>query len=223
MEATRDQPIFAGLKGYPQVLRSILRTPRTVITAALLIILTIIRTINGTFWSILVTKQLRIPEQHLAIYPFARSMMMLLFFFLLMPKVRKMDTRRPMLVGYVGFIASQLILINAPVKSYGWVLVATLLEACSLPLISTLLDKLIALNVDAEERARIMAILYAIVIVVSSPFGWIAGRLSEIDRGLPFVINIVLFVIGGLIVLFAGRLEDGDVEVVETAEESAAA
>jgi hypothetical protein len=101
------------------------------------------------------------------------------------------------------------------------VLVATLLEACSLPLISTLLDKLIVLNVDASERARIMAILYAVVIIFTSPFGWIAGKLSEIDRGLPFVINIALFVAGGLIVLFAGRLEGGTVDVPEHAEETA--
>ncbi len=223
MKATRNQPIFSALKEYPQVLRAILRTPRTVITAALMIILSIIRTINGTFWSIMVTQELQIPEQHLAIYPFARSITMLLFFFVLMPRVRKMEARRPMLVGYMGFVASQLILINAPIKNYGWVLVATLLEACSLPLISTLLDKLIALNVDAEERARIMAILYAVVIIFTSPFGWIAGKLSEIDRGLPFVINIALFITGGLIVLLAGQLEDGEGPVTEPAEESAPA
>jgi Na+/melibiose symporter-like transporter len=221
MKATQDQALFSVLKGYPQVLKSILSAPATLVTAALMIILSIIKTINGTFWSILVTQELQIPEQHLALYPFARSMTMLLFFFLLMPKIRKMEARRPMLVGYMGFVASQLILINAPVKSYGWVLVATLLEACSLPLISTLLDKLIVLNVDASERARIMAILYAVVIIFTSPFGWIAGKLSEIDRGLPFVINIALFVAGGLIVLFAGRLEGGTVDVPEHAEETA--
>jgi MFS family permease len=222
MKATRDQPLFSGLKEYPQVMRGILRAPATLVTAALMIILSISRTINGTFWSILVTQELRIPEQHLAIYPFARSMAMLLFFFLLMPKIRQMEARLPMLVGYMGFVMSQLILINAPVKSYGWVLVATLLEACSLPLIATLLDKLIVLNVDPAERARIMAILYAVVIVFTSPFGWIAGKLSEIDRGLPFVINVVIFIAGGLIVLFAGRLEGREGPVAEPAEESAA-
>ena len=223
MEATQDQPFFSALKGYPQVLKGILRAPATLVTAALMIILSIIRTINGTFWSIMVTQELQIPEKHLAIYPFARSMTMLLFFFLLMPKIRRMEARRPMLVGYLGFVASQLILINAPVSGYGWVLVATLLEACSLPLISTLLDKLIALNVDPAERARIMALLYAVVIIFTSPFGWIAGKVSEIDRGLPFVINIALFVIGALIVLFAGRLEGRNVGGAEPAEESATA
>jgi uncharacterized membrane protein YeaQ/YmgE (transglycosylase-associated protein family) len=65
---------------------------------------------------------------------------------------------------------------------------------------------LVVLTVDAKERARIMALLSVLVIVVTSPFGWIAGQLSEVNRSWPFILNIVLFGVGSLLTYFEGRL-----------------
>jgi hypothetical protein len=41
--------------------------------------------------------------------------------------------------------------------------------------------------------------------VLTSPFGWIAGQLSAIDRSLPFVLNMGLFVIGAGLVWMIRR------------------
>ena len=209
MRETRHQPLFAVLRETPAVFRQILRTPITLYTAGLMIILGITSMVRGTFWSILVTEKLQIPAEHLALYPFARSITMLLFFFLVMPRLRTVDVRKPMLLGFVGMIVSQIILISVPVKNYGLLLLTTVLEACSVPLASTLLDKLIVLTVDAKERARIMGLLAAVVLVATSPFGWIAGQLSEVNRSLPFIFNIVLFGVGSLLIYFETRLLQG--------------
>jgi uncharacterized membrane protein YeaQ/YmgE (transglycosylase-associated protein family) len=64
---------------------------------------------------------------------------------------------------------------------------------------------MIVVTVDAQERARIMALLFLIVIIISTPFGWIAGQLSEINRILPFVMNISLYLIGAVLVVLAAR------------------
>jgi len=56
-------------------------------------------------------------------------------------------------------------------------------EAFSLPLVSTLLDKLVVLVVDPRERARIMGLLFVLVILLTTPFGWIGGQLSELNPG----------------------------------------
>ena len=45
-----------------------------------------------------------------------------------------------------------------------------------------------------------------IVILLTSPFGWIAGQLSELNRIFPFVLNIGLFLIGMVLVWLAWRL-----------------
>jgi predicted MFS family arabinose efflux permease len=179
--------------------------------------------VQRTFWSILVTEKLQIPPQHLAYYPFARSMTMLLFFFLVMPKLRNMDVRKPMIFGFLGLIVSHVTLISVPAKNYALLLVATLLEACSVPIATTLLEKLVVLVVEAQERARIMAILYVMVMVFTSPFGWIAGRISEIDRSLPFVLNIALFAIGVLLTHLASRSANDRITINETIKEAAEA
>ncbi len=205
MAETRGKPLFDVLRGYPAVFRQILRTPVTLLMLGLMVVLGITRMISGTFWSILATEKLQIPAEHLAIYPFAKSIVMLFFFFLVMPKLRHSATHKPMIVGFLGLVLSNLILISAPPGSYGWLLLATLLEACSVPLASTLLDTLIVVNVNAEERARIMAILYVLVILATSPFGWIAGKMSAINRSLPFVLSIGLFGGGVLLTFLTGR------------------
>jgi hypothetical protein len=173
--------------------------------------------VRGTFWSILVTEKLLIPPQHLALYPFARSVTMLLFFFLVMPRLRSMDMGRPMVLAFVGLLFSQVILVSVPPRDYVLLLVSVILEACSFAAASTLLEKLMVLAVDAKERARIMAILYVIVIVFASPFGWIAGQMSEINRSLPFALTIVLFGTGGLLTYVASRLARGGGGLGETA------
>jgi Na+/melibiose symporter-like transporter len=206
MRETRGQPLLSILRGYPAVLRQLLQSRATLLTAGLMVVLSIYMVvIRGTFWSILVTKKLAIPEQHLVLYTFARSLVMLLFFFLAMPHLRDMKDRDPMLLGFLGLILSNVILISVPPGNYWLLLIATVIEACSMPLANTLLQRLIVVNVAAEERARIMAILNMGVIIFTSPFGWIAGRMSETDRSLPFVLSIGLFVLGALLTYWVAQ------------------
>lgn len=221
MKETKGQHLLAILREYPSVLRQVLRTPPTLFTAGLMVILSICMMISGTFWAILVTEKLQIAPQYLALYPFARSITMLLFFFLVMPRLGGRAVHKPMMIGFLGLVISQIILINIPAQSYLLLLAATILEACSIPLASTLLNKLVIVTVDAQERARIMAILYVMVIVFTAPFGWIAGQISEINRNLPFILIIVLFSIGGLLTYLASRLATDEIEIKEIAEEAA--
>ena len=205
MAETRGQPLFAVLRGYPAVLRQLLRARTTLLTAGIMLVLSIYMMIRGTFWSILVTEKLQIPAEHLALYPFARSMVMLAFFFVAMPRLRDRDSRKPMILGFAGLILSYVLLISVPPGNYWLLLLATVIEACSMPMANTLLQKLIVVNVEAEERARIMAILNMGVIVFTSPFGWIAGRMSEMNRSLPFVLSIGLLGLGVLLTYLVAR------------------
>jgi len=65
-----------------------------------------------------------------------------------------------------------------------------------------ILGKTLYTNAD---RARIVAIIYVMVIAVTTPFGWISGELSSISKVLPFVMNIALFAAGALLVLRAAK------------------
>jgi hypothetical protein len=206
MEETRRQPLTSVLRGSAGVLRSILRSPIVMSIVGLLAILGIYRTISNTFWSILATERLLLPPATLSLYQFLRSLCMLVVFFTVMPRLRNADPYRTMPLGFAGLIAGQVILIATPPGGYIMLAAATVVEAFSLPLVSTLLDKLVVIVVDPQERARIMGLLFVLVILVTTPFGWIGGQLSEINRVLPFVLLIVLFLAGIALTVVAGRL-----------------
>jgi MFS family permease len=205
MHETRNQSVFSALGEYRGVFQQVLHTPQTLYTAAIMLIMSICLMVNSGFWSIIVVERLKIPAEHIALYPFVKSIIMLLFFFVVTPRIAKLPFRIPVIAGMLSFIASQLVLISLPEKSYALLLVSTLLEACAVATINPQLDRMAVLNVDPQERARIMAILYVTIITLTSPFGWIAGELSSISRVLPFVLNIALFAAGAVLAYLAGR------------------
>ena len=44
-----------------------------------------------------------------------------------------------------------------------------------------------------------------IALLITTPFGWIAGQLSELNRILPFILNMVLMLLGSVLVVLAWR------------------
>lgn len=206
MRESRHQNLFSVLNEYPGVLKQILRTPATLYTLGIMLALSISNLISGNFWAIIVTQKLNIPASDLSIYPFARSALMMLFFFVIQPRIKEMHFKIPMLVGFACYISAYILLINLPEKSYFLLLVSVLLEACGMTTVGPLLDKMTVVTVNAQERARILSIMYVTVIVLTSPFGWIAGTLSSMDRVLPFVMSLALYGVGALLTWQAARL-----------------
>ncbi len=153
-------------------------------------------------------------ETRLALYPALRSLTMLVFFFVGMPWVQRFtalgerDERLPMIVGFSLAVISQVILAVIRPGAEWLLLVTTVLDGCSIPLTTTLLQKFTATTVDAQERARVMSMLAMGVLMVSSPFGWLAGRLSSVNRRLPFVMAAVLLGIGAVLTYLASRAEE---------------
>ncbi len=205
MHETRHQSIFDILGEYKGVLRDLLQTPQTLYTAGIILIITISNLISGSFWGIIVTEKLHIPAQNLAIFPFVKSAIILFFFFMIMPRIKQMHFKLPMTAGFLGFVASQILLISAPDQGYLFLITSAFLEACSFAAVSPLVDQMIVLTIDPKERARIQSILYVGIILLTSPFGWIAGTLSGLNKDLPFILNIALFIIGALLAYLAGN------------------
>lgn len=205
MHETRHQSLVNALREYGGILQELLRTPQTLYTAAIMLIISISNVITGSFWGIIVTERLHIPAQHLAIFPFVKSAVMLFFFFMVMPRFNKMHFKLPVAIGFLGLIVSQLMLITAPDQGYLFLIISVFLEACCFAAINPLMDQMIVLTIAPKERARIQSILYVGIILITSPFGWIAGNLSGIDKILPFILNITLFSIGSVLAYMAGN------------------
>jgi MFS family permease len=204
MHETRHQNMFGILSEYKGVFRDFLHTPQTLYTAGIVLVLGISSMVSGSFWAIIVTEKLHVPAQNLALFPFFKSAIILIFFFVIMPQIKKMHYKVPMVVGFLSYVLSQVLLITAPDRGYGFLIANAFLEACSFAAVSPLVDQMMVLTIDPKERARIQSILYVGTILITSPFGWIAGTLSGINKDLPFILNIVLFALGAVLAYFAG-------------------
>ncbi|KPV53033.1 hypothetical protein SE17_11970, partial [Kouleothrix aurantiaca] len=131
LQETRGQSVLTLLGEYRGVLHKILRAPQTLLTAGIMLVISIANLISGGFWSILVTQKLHIADRYLALFPLVKSAIILSFFFLLMPRLNKLNPKVPMMVGFIGFLASQIVLVSAPEQGYGLLLLSVFLEACS--------------------------------------------------------------------------------------------
>ncbi len=203
MEETRHLNLFQQFSGYGTVIKQLLKTSETMLTLGIMLVMSICSMVNSTFWSIIATQDILVPSKAVGMFPLLSSFIMLIFFFFLVPKLKAISFKNPLIIGFLTFIASQLLLILTPEKGWFILIISILLEACSLSLIGPLLDSMQVILVDPQERARLIAMLYVTVMALSSPFGWIAGVLSEVDHRLPFVMNIVLLAFGILLTIFA--------------------
>ena len=205
LHETRHQSLFSLLGEYGGVFQGLIRSPQTLYTAGIMLVVSISTMINGSFWGIIVTEKLHIPAQHLAIFPFVKTAIMFAFFFMVNPLLNRLHFKLPMTIGFMGFIISQILLISAPDKGYFILLLSVFLEACSFAAVNPLVDRMIVQTIEPKERARIQSLLYVGIILLTSPFGWIAGSLSTINKDLPFVINVILFIVGAILAYLTGK------------------
>jgi Na+/melibiose symporter-like transporter len=171
-----------------------------------MVITNIYTTVSGSFWGVLFTTKLGFADSEISIYVALRSIVMTACFFLLGPRLTNLRRfRLPLWVGFGAFFLSQMLLVVMPARAVPLLIVSVTLEAVAAALVSPMTESLLALAMESNERARVSAMVYVALIVLISPFGWIAGQLSAIDRALPFALNMGLFAIGIGLVWLIGR------------------
>jgi len=200
MEETKNSSYIELLSGYGKIFKLILTNPKTIFTVAILVVLNIVVTINGTFWSVIVTERVHIPNEYIGVLTAIKSIFMLFMFLVIIPKLNINRFKMPMLFGFLLLFISQCVIITTPQNQFFLIVGSIILEALSFSLINPLMDSLQVVMVDKAERARIMGIVYTVVILITAPFGSIAGYLSNIDLRLPFVLNLILIAIGFILV-----------------------
>ena len=193
MEATKESSIINQLSGYKDVFLLILKTPPMRRLLILLPMVSIFQMITGTFFALYMTQDLQINEYFLAYFPVIRAGVGLLFFFFIQNRLGRFKRLHLMGVGMVLFIAGHIMLLTAPPQNIPWLLVYALMDAWAAALFFPRLDALVFSSIDAEERARCRSLINVLVLAIVSPFGFLAGYLSDINRRLPFGLNMVLF------------------------------
>lgn len=202
---TADKSVFKLLRQYVGVVSALRRNRATVAAIFVLLAVMIYNTVRNAFWAVLLTEGLLFPAESLSWFHALRSAVLLLVYLVIVPKLNHSRVTRPLLAGF-GLTAMGLVcLIAAPERSVLFVVTATALEASGYAISGPFMETLLVRAVDPAERARILALANVAVIAVTSPFGWVAGVLSERAKTMPFVMLLVIMAIAILSILYYRR------------------
>jgi len=206
MAETRHRSIVSLLGEYRSVFGQILHSKPILAALSLMVITNIYTTVSGNFWGVLFTGKLGFSNSQISTYVAIRSIIMTISFFLIGPRLTNLRRfRLPLWAGFAAFLVSQLLLVVMPPHAAFLLVISVVLEAIASALVSPMTESLLAVSLESNERARVSAMVYVTLIILISPFGWIAGQLSGMDRSLPFALNMILFAIGLVLVWFIGR------------------
>lgn len=207
MRDTKGVPISKILAEYKAIALQVSKTPRTVLIVAIMMILNITAAVSNNFFALFATKNLDMPESWLAWFPIGRAIVMLIFIFTVQTALSHLSFRIPVLIGLILYIASQIVLITTQPDHLLPLVFYILLEAFAYALVIPQKDSMMVKFIDPLERARISSIVYMAMIAVSSPFGWIAGELSQRNRSWPFIMNIILFALCFILIVYTRRIK----------------
>ncbi|ACZ30253.1 major facilitator superfamily MFS_1 [Xylanimonas cellulosilytica DSM 15894] len=204
MAQTRDVSVWKLLAGYRSVAGLLLRSKGSVLSLGIMALVAAVTLVNGTFWQVLVSQHLHVPDAVLPFFPMVRSLLSMLLFFTLIPRLTTaVDLKKPTLWGFGVYLAGQLLLVTIPaangsatLATYVFLGVCLLLDAFGGGMMFMLSESLVALHVDEAERSRVMALQRTVVMLAAAPFGWISGLLSGMNRTYPFLLTAALLVVG---------------------------
>jgi MFS transporter, DHA1 family, tetracycline resistance protein len=204
----RETPPFRlgeALADHRRVLASLVRSPFTLLAFVLFAINSVHLVIRRTFFSILLTEGLGFPKEAVALFPAIQSAVMVVVFVFAMPALARRTPAFALSTGLVAGVAGYLVLVLSPQASYAFAVISAILTAYSSAVSVAIVESLLANAIEDAERAKIMAVLQVFLFAISTPFGALAGVLSEADEKLPFVLLVFLLVASIFVTVALGR------------------
>lgn len=192
MAETRGVSMLGRLWDSRRVLFTMLKSRRAMLTVAFIACFSGFKAINETFWPLLVTEKLGIPAENLSLFSTMKTLLMLGCYFLIVPRLDLRRFRNPVLLGLGLFVLQEVLLLLMPVGAYWMVLLTVVMEAFALSMLTPLATSLQMVNIDREERARMLGFFAALCMMVTSPLSTVAGAIAEANRALPFALNLAL-------------------------------
>lgn len=206
---TKGVSVFHMLGEYRQLIPRLLQDRGVLKAVAVSVILYITNMVSTNFFSLYVTQRLGLSENFLALFPILNASVMLVFMVGIQHRLSATKFRIPLLIGLGLYCVAALVLIFSPADSLGFVLLYVFVSAVAAALINPRKDALLQLTINPQERARLNALIMASTIALSSPFGYLTGWLSSLDRRLPFAFTFLLFLLAMVVI---GRIQEPRME-----------
>jgi len=206
-KATKNIKISQSILEYKHVVPMILKNKNTLVTLFVMICTVCSEMVTNTFFSLYVTSNLGISEKILAFLPFIRAIVMLIFFFGVQKILDRLSFKMPMIIGMVIYIFCQILLLNCPFGNVFLLAIHVFLDSIAFALVIPRKDAMATKYTEPNERARILSLLITISLIISTPFGYISGVLSDMNRAYPFYLSIAFYLTTILLLIFVMKEE----------------
>lgn len=209
MEATKNRSMLSLLWECKDVYIKIIREKRMVLTLGITAAYTLITTITRDYWALYLHDNLGIAEGDVVLFTTIKSIVTLVCIFLLVPRAQRVHFKRPTLVSLCVYAVAQILLLANP---GGWMLVpglvlSVVLEAAAISVLNPVTHSLLFVNAEEDERARVCGMVFATVALIVTVFPALVGMLAQINLVLPFVVNLGLFVLTGILTVLISRTD----------------
>lgn len=194
-QETKEISYHELLVGYKDVFISILHSSRMLFVLIFMAITNIILITTTSFFSLYITEKLYLSDELVAVFPVIRTLIMLVFVMGLQNVMNRLTMKTNLLMGFVCYILSHIVLLMSPDNSLLLVMIYTILEAMAYAIILPRKDAIMGSFVQTKDRSRVYAIFNGGMIALSAPFGVIIGELFAYNMAYPFILNIFLFLI----------------------------
>lgn len=198
-EETRGKSWGELLSGYKTAVKKIMESRGIIFSIIISILVEIVAMLGTTFWQIIASRRIGIPDTLLPVFPMAKNILSIILFFTVIARIKQSKMKWPLYGGFISSIAGCILLVSikkADAAGYMILIFSLIFDALGTSILATLRESLVAIHADKEQRSVILALLQTTVMLVSVPFGYIGGLLSDISRALPFVLCIGLLLIG---------------------------
>lgn len=210
IEESRGKSIFLRLWDSRNVFFTMLKSRRIMLTIAFIACFSGLRSLSDTFWPLLVTSKLGVAAENLSIFSTIKTLLMLCSYIFLAPRLNLKRFKNPVGLGLFLFMAQAVSMLLMPKGVFGLVLATVLMEGAALSLLIPFTGGLQMVNIDREERARMLAFLYAISMLFTSPLSTIAGVLADIDAALPFTLIFCLAIVAFFLARTLWKLDQAE-------------
>ena len=201
---TKGVPISAMLKEYHRILPLLFRTADTVRILVVFILLSASGMVTATFFGLYANLNLGIAQSNLTLFPLMKAAVMLFFFFGLARLTERYHIKKLVLLGLAFYVLALAWLIF-DAGGMRPAILFTLLESAAISLVMPRKDALLVMGIDKKERARLLSVVTAFSLACSSPFGYVAGWLSSINRIYPFILAALLYTVCAVIMVHYGK------------------
>ncbi|GHV26681.1 hypothetical protein FACS18948_2820 [Clostridia bacterium] len=193
MEETRGTSMIKELADYGKIIKLMLNNKGTLLTIALWTFTTIAKTAYDTFFPIIATERIGVADASLALISTFKLIITLVCQITFVARIKTDKYKLPLTISFFGLMLARVTLAFLGQGASIGLFIIVALDAVAFAAVTPLQGALQIMYTDAHERARVMSVFQAMILLVSAPFGAIAGILSQANRSYPLIMCTVAY------------------------------